>query len=72
MGPKHAGELWVYIGTPLPNPSGNAGVMFCMFVVKGSRQTVKLGNYLFICKTTLICAMKRGLHYKPLSFYRHS
>ena len=22
MGPKHTGELWVYIGTPLPNPSG--------------------------------------------------
>ena len=21
MGPKHTGELWVYIGTPLPNPS---------------------------------------------------
>ena len=27
MGPKHTGELWVYIGTPLPNPSGNTGVM---------------------------------------------
>ena len=31
-GPKHTGELWVYIGTPLPNPSGNAGVMVCMYV----------------------------------------
>ena len=29
MGPKHTGELWVDIGTPLPNPSGNAGVMLC-------------------------------------------
>ena len=29
MGPKHTGELWVYIGTPLPNPSGNTGVMVC-------------------------------------------
>ena len=29
MGPKHTGELWVYIGTPLPNPSGNTGVMLC-------------------------------------------
>ena len=27
---KHTGELWVYIGTPLPNPSGNTGVMLCM------------------------------------------
>ena len=24
---KHTGEPWVYIGTPLPNPSGNTGVM---------------------------------------------
>ena len=29
MGPKYTGELWVYIGTPLPNPSGNTGVMVC-------------------------------------------
>ena len=29
---KHTGELWVYIGTPLPNPSGNTGVMLCMYV----------------------------------------
>ena len=28
MGPKHTGELWVYIGTPLPNPSGNTGVIW--------------------------------------------
>ena len=27
-GPKHTGELWVYIGTPLPNPPGNTGVCF--------------------------------------------
>ena len=26
---KHTGEPWVYIGTPLPNPSGNTGVMVC-------------------------------------------
>ena len=32
MEPKHTGELWVYIGTPLPNPSGNTGVMLCMYV----------------------------------------
>ena len=32
MGPKRTGELWVYIGTPLPNPSGNTGVMVCMYV----------------------------------------
>ena len=25
MGPKHNGELCVYIGTSLPNPSGNTG-----------------------------------------------
>ena len=24
---KYIGEPWVYIGTPLPNPSGNTGVM---------------------------------------------
>ena len=30
MGPKHTGKLWVYIGTPLPNPSGNTGVMVCV------------------------------------------
>ena len=29
MGPKHTGKLWVYIGTPLPNRSGNTGVMVC-------------------------------------------
>ena len=27
MAPKHTGELWVYISTPLSNPSGNTGVM---------------------------------------------
>ena len=27
---KHTGEPWVYIGTPLPNPSGNTGVMVCV------------------------------------------
>ena len=32
MGPKHTGELWVYILTPLPNPPGNTGVMLCMYV----------------------------------------
>ena len=26
---KHTGEPWVCIGTPLPNPSGNTGVMVC-------------------------------------------
>ena len=30
MGPKHTGELWVYISTLLPNPSGNTGVMVCV------------------------------------------
>ena len=29
---KHTGEPWVYIGTPLPNPSGNRGVMVCMYI----------------------------------------
>ena len=29
---KHTGEPWVYIGTPLPNPSGNTGVMVGMYV----------------------------------------
>ena len=29
---KHTGEPWVYIGTPLPNRSGNTGVMVCMYV----------------------------------------
>ena len=33
MGPKHTGKPWVYIGTPLPNPSGNTGVMLC-YVLK--------------------------------------
>ena len=27
MGPKYTGKLWVYIGTPLPNPLRNTGVM---------------------------------------------
>ena len=33
MGPKHTGdgELWVYIGTPLPNPSGNTGAMVSLY-----------------------------------------
>ena len=34
MGPKHAGELWVYIGTPHPNPEGNTGVMLCMYTAQ--------------------------------------
>ena len=29
---KRTGELWVYISTPLPNPSGNKGVMVCYYV----------------------------------------
>ena len=33
MGPKRTGELWVYIGTPLPNPSGTTGVMVRMYVL---------------------------------------
>ena len=33
MGPKHTGRLWVNIGTPLPNPSGNKGVMVCLFMI---------------------------------------
>ena len=31
---KHTGELWVYIGAPLPNPSGNTGVMVCVMVLE--------------------------------------
>ena len=31
---KHTGGLWVYIGTPLPNPSGNTGVMVSVCVKK--------------------------------------
>ena len=26
----HTGELWVYIGTPLPKSLGNTDVMVCM------------------------------------------
>ena len=37
MGPKHTGELWVNIGTPLPNPSGNTGVMLCYLRATGLR-----------------------------------
>ena len=29
---KHTGELWMYIGATLPNPSGNTGVMVWMMV----------------------------------------
>ena len=29
MGPKHTGERWVFVGTSLPNPSGNTGVLVC-------------------------------------------
>ena len=28
-------ELWVYIGTPLHNPSGNTGVMVCIYLRVG-------------------------------------
>ena len=28
---KHNGELWVYIGTPLPNPSGSTGPLLGPF-----------------------------------------
>ena len=34
IGPKHTGELWVYIGTPLPNLSGNTGLIICYVVFK--------------------------------------
>ena len=30
---KHTGEPWVYIGTPLPNPSGNTGVMVWYVII---------------------------------------
>ena len=30
MEPKHTGALWVYISTPLPNPSENTGVYVCL------------------------------------------
>ena len=30
MGEKYTSEPWVYNSTPLPNPSGNTGVMLCM------------------------------------------
>ena len=40
MGPKHTGELWVYIGTPLANPSGNTGVMVCMCIVINKAQNI--------------------------------
>ena len=30
MGPKHTGEVWVYISTPLPNPQWNRGVIVCV------------------------------------------
>ena len=46
MGPKHTGELWVYIGTPLPNPSGNTGVMVCVF-------------YFFITGMCVSCILNR-------------
>ena len=32
LGPKFTGELWGYIGTPLPNPSGNTGVIVCCVI----------------------------------------
>ena len=32
--PKHTGELWVYIGTPLPNSTGNTGVTVCNVLCK--------------------------------------
>ena len=31
---KHTGEMWVYIGAPLPNPSGNTGVMVMVEPIK--------------------------------------
>ena len=30
---KHTGELWVYIGTPLPNSSGNTGEMVMLYPI---------------------------------------
>ena len=42
MGPKHTGELWVYIGTPLPNPSGNTDVMVCVW------KSITVYNFFFI------------------------
>ena len=37
---KHIGEPWVYIGTPLPNPSGNTGVMVCYVMLCNIIETV--------------------------------
>ena len=43
---KHTGEPWVYIGTPLPNPSGNTGVMVCMYVYETKKpDSLKKGFY---------------------------
>ena len=38
---KHTGELWLYIGTPLPNPSGNTGVMVCLLNLNYLYQNLK-------------------------------
>ena len=49
MGPKHTGELWVYIGTPLPNLSGNTGVIVCyvcvmMEILGHTKLPFRMGN----------------------------
>ena len=38
MGPKHTGELWMYIGSPLFYHSGNTGVMVCCVNTKWKRR----------------------------------
>ena len=39
---KHTSKLWAYVSTPLPNPSGNTGVMVCISVYrKDSYRQVK-------------------------------
>ena len=40
MGQKHTGEPWVYNGTPLPNPSGNTGVIVCLNI--GTVETLNI------------------------------
>ena len=59
MGAKHTGELWVYISTPLPNPSGNTGVMLC-YVILFKPQSKK---YVQIMHTRAAELAVKGLQY---------
>ena len=76
MEPKYTGGLWVFIATPLPNPSGNTGVavMVCINNFVAKMLTIRVDNTKLIeCehyKLTLTL-VRRHNHYYRVAIQNH-